>query len=110
MKKINRDAAALHRHVFGNPEATLRAVGMNGASIHHALWTVEDAAFLLAVNTRDCSKAFEIDVADACGRQVVSGQRIFDDRDLPLEGGVIRDECASLSRYLYRFVLAPANP
>jgi len=108
IKAINSEAAFLHKHVFGNPESVMQAVGVHGNSIHHALWTVGDAALLLVVNTRDCTESLEVDVAAACGREVVSAGRLFDDRDVQVSGGMIRDECAPLSRYLYRCVLAPA--
>jgi hypothetical protein len=110
IKAINREAVFLHKHVFGNPESIMQAAGVHGDAIHHALWTVGDAALLIAVNTRDGRESLEIDVAAACGREVVSARRLFDDRDVQLADGVIRDECAPLSRYLYRCVLAPANP
>jgi hypothetical protein len=108
IKAINREAAFLHKHVLGNPEANLETTGVSGTSIHHALWTVGDVAVLLAVNTRNCTESFEIDIAGACEREVVSVRRLFDDRDVQVAGGMIRDECAPLSRYLYRCVLAPA--
>jgi hypothetical protein len=108
IKAINREAAFLHKHLLGNPEATLQAVGVKATSIHHAVWIVGDVAIVFAVNAHNCTETFEIDIAGACGRKVVSVQRLFDDRDVQMNGGTIRDECAPLSRYLYRFVLAPA--
>ena len=108
IKAINREATFLHKHVLGNPEANLETTGVTGTSVHHALWTVADVAVLLAVNTRNCTESFEIDIAGVCGREVVSARRLFDDRDVQVAGGMIRDECAPLSRYLYRCVLAPA--
>lgn len=110
MKTFNRDATALHKHVLSNPDATLRMRSLPSATIQHAMWTLGDFAYLLAVNTADCTQAFRIDVADACGRSVESGRRLYDDREIELEGGVLRDECAPLSRFLYRFALAPSTP
>lgn len=110
MKTFNRDAAALHKHVLSNPDTVLRMRGPPSATVHHAVWTLGDFAYLLAVNTADCPQTLRIDVADACGCSVESGRRLYDDREIELEGGVLSDECAPLSRCLYRFALAPAAP
>lgn len=110
MKTFNRDAAALHKHVFSNPNAVLRMLGPPSATIHHAVWEAGDFAYLIAVNTANCTQTFRIDVADACGRSVESGRRLYDERGIEFESGVLRDECAPLGRALYRFALAPSAP
>lgn len=110
MKTINHEAAAFHKHVFGNPDASLRSITSRSATIQHALWTVNDFAYLLAVNTADAARPFHIDIATACGRDVESGRRLYDDGPLRLESGVLNDDCAPLSRRLYRFVLRPSAP
>ena len=110
MKTINREAVGLHKHVFGMPDAALRAIGPQGAGIHHALWTVQDVAYVLAVNTADTHETIHADVATACGRAVESGRSVFENRELLIENGVLHEECEPLGRYLYRFTLVPADP
>jgi hypothetical protein len=110
INKFNREATLLHRHVLGDPDAKRLASGMHGTSTHHALWMIDGAAYLLLVNPGNDHDTIEIDIGRTCGREVVSGERMFDHRDVQLEEGVMRDQCASLSRSLYRFVLARPSP
>lgn len=110
INKINREATLLHRHVFGDPDAALVSSGILTGATHRALWMIDDVAYLLLVNPGNDHEAIEIDVASACDREVMSGHRIFDDREIRLERGVMHDDCPPMSRSLYKFILAGASP
>lgn len=109
MKTINRDATVLQQQVLGNPEAELRGAPIQSGAIHHALWVVGDAAYLLAVNTGASREMLRVDVAQACKRNIKSGRRLFDDQAINLDARMIRDQVEPFVRRVYRFELAPAS-
>lgn len=108
VQQINREAAALHLHAFGAPDAVLATRAKVGAAVHYAVWVAGDRAFLMCVNTANAPARVEFDVQAACRRGIASSRDLFDAAPGGVTDGVLRAAIPPLGRRVYRFILEPA--
>ena len=109
MRTFNENSADLHNLILGNPDAVLRTSSIPSSTIQYAMWTVDDFAYLIAVNTAYCDQTLNIDVASFCERTVSSAIKLYSSGSINSVDGILNDNIGPLNYCVYRFVLEPGT-